>query len=483
MGGVPDGQVIEQDQVLVGGPAPDIEARGGFAHRLDARQGQDGLDQVPFPERRRNPIDRLDRHPLHAHLCGTVIPHRLGGNHGTVELGHPLGHRHVEGAGTVNDHPKRHVFLGELTEMDFIFPIGKSNPVTPLPVGHDISLRLRIIDGDRFQRGSFGQVGDHTRQHGSLSLTQPVLTDLVDLVAILENHGRSIDGRNPGSVTLRIEPPGRKAAGIGGPDGSDAGHRCHGGFSYCRTPFTQPGRQGSRPVPSLDHFHEQGHPRSVREGRRNLPTDSLAFPPVNTGQCASVLEPGYRIVLEQPPGLGEMEILQNLGIIIGILIPDLLSVMVAHFGTEGLLHVAKDGRITVINDLIETTFGINPLVPEIDKKEAIHGKPGYLIPLRDNGKNLPPHFQLLPLRIQVQENIAVQDAIEHDVSMTESRRRPVRRPIITGRKRDSLLASIDERNIIPFPNRVLCGQWQWGKGSQGQQGEKNQFSHLRYSIS
>ena len=205
VGRIPQSHVIEQDEVLVGGAAADIETGRGLPHGFDARQGQDGLDQVSFSEGAGNPVDGLHRNALHTHLGGTVVAHGLRGNDGAVELGNPLGHRHIQGAAAVDHDLQIDVLFRKFTEIQHIVTIRERYPETSLRIRRRIGLRIRVIDRHGLERRTFFQVRHPAGQYGFLATAQPVLADVVNLVPVLENHGRSIDRRGLRFRPLRIE--------------------------------------------------------------------------------------------------------------------------------------------------------------------------------------------------------------------------------------------------------------------------------------
>ena len=87
---VVDRSAVEEDKILVGGAAADVEAAGRFAHRLDARQRHDDLQRVGLAEDHRHVLDDIGLHPLDAQLRRAVVHPALGRHHGAAQRHHGL---------------------------------------------------------------------------------------------------------------------------------------------------------------------------------------------------------------------------------------------------------------------------------------------------------------------------------------------------------------------------------------------------------
>ena len=210
---------VEQDQVLVGGAAADIEAARSLAHRFHARQGHHHLQGVGFTESYRYVLDQVDAHPFDAHLRRTVLRHAFRRDHGSLEGIDFLFHHHVEGAVVIDHQVEKHVFIGKTTETQFIGPARDRNLVESEGVGLGKGPAVLEIDRDARQGLAAGDVAHIAADRRTAALVDAVgIADLIGLV--LEGHDRSligqiflerrIDGRRLARVEIARGKPGGK---------------------------------------------------------------------------------------------------------------------------------------------------------------------------------------------------------------------------------------------------------------------------------
>src|ERR1043165_3479098 len=96
MGGVVDGGIIEEDQVLIGGAAANVEARAGLAYRRDPREGDHGAEDVRFTEDGGHLFYGADVDPCYPHLERLYIGLFFGDYGSGLEAGDELFHFDVQ---------------------------------------------------------------------------------------------------------------------------------------------------------------------------------------------------------------------------------------------------------------------------------------------------------------------------------------------------------------------------------------------------
>ena len=191
---VVDRPAVEQDEVLVGGAAADVEAAGGLAHRFDAGKRHHHLQGIGLAEGHRHVFDQVDAHLLDAHLRGAVLRHALGRHHRSLERIDFLLHHHVERAVIVDHQVKYHVFVGENTESQLVGTRRQRNLVESEGIGLGKGLSVRKIDRNARERLAAGDVAHVAADGGPAGLADAVrVADLVGLV--LEGHDHGLFGQ------------------------------------------------------------------------------------------------------------------------------------------------------------------------------------------------------------------------------------------------------------------------------------------------
>ena len=228
VGRIVDGVSVEQDEVLVGAAAADVEAAGGLAHGLDARKREDRLDHVALTEGGGDLVHRLHTHLLHAHLRIPVLGHALGGNDGFLQHGHLLGQDDVQSAVGMDLDPEGQLLLAVGAEVQDVLSDRQVDAVLAAAVRPGVGLGAVIEDQDPVHRlAGFGF------RHGSMDPARHVPfvlsgdADGVDLVPvggrqgivhILDDDGVRLDflevairqaAPGSGEVRFRDAPPRR----------------------------------------------------------------------------------------------------------------------------------------------------------------------------------------------------------------------------------------------------------------------------------
>ena len=217
--GVVDGAVVEQDEVLVGGAAADVEAAGRLAHGLHARQGEDGLDDVAFAEGARDLVDYLHPDALDAHHGVAVVGDRVGGDHGAREGEDLLFHHDVEHAVVPDLEGQVHVLERVTAEVQEVVADGQGQAVEAGGVGDGVGARPVVVDRHAHEGLAAGDVADVAAEVHFAGTVRAALADLVDLV--LEGH----HGALLGEVLLQAAVVAQAAAAVveiaGGQGGED----------------------------------------------------------------------------------------------------------------------------------------------------------------------------------------------------------------------------------------------------------------------
>ena len=188
VGRVVDGVSVEQDQVLVRAAAADVEAARGLAHALDARKGEDGLDDVPFPEGRRNLVYRLQAHRFHAHLGIPVLGHAFSGNDGFLEHGHLFRHHDIQAAVGKDPDPQGQFFLAVGAEMQVVLSPGQADTVLAAPVGPGVGLRVLVKDDHPVHR--LAGLGFRHGAMDPMGVAPPVLAGMADGIDLVPVGGQ-----------------------------------------------------------------------------------------------------------------------------------------------------------------------------------------------------------------------------------------------------------------------------------------------------
>jgi hypothetical protein len=124
VGGVVHHGVVVEDQVLVGGAAPHVEAVAAFAHGLYAGQGLHHLKDVVFAQGGGHLLHGLDVEPLQAHLHARHVYVFFGLDHHLAQGNYVVVHFHVELAVGVKHHLPLGVFHADALDLEFVPPLG-----------------------------------------------------------------------------------------------------------------------------------------------------------------------------------------------------------------------------------------------------------------------------------------------------------------------------------------------------------------------
>ena len=182
MRGVVDRAVVEQDEVLVRGAAADVEAAGGFAHGLDARQGEHGFDDVSLAEGGRDLVDDFHPHPLQADLGVAVARHGIRGDHGAGQGRDFLLHHDVERTAVPDFEGQVEVFEGVAAEIQLVVADGQGEAVESRGIGDGVGAGLVVVDGHAGHRFAAGDVAHVAADEDLAGAAGARLPDLVDLV-------------------------------------------------------------------------------------------------------------------------------------------------------------------------------------------------------------------------------------------------------------------------------------------------------------
>ena len=144
--GVVQRAVVEQDKVLVGGASADVEAAGSLAHRLDARERQDGLDYVSFAEGGGYLGYDVDPHALQTYLCVAVVGHCVRGDDRSGQGCYLLFHHDVQSAVVINLEVQVHVVEGVAAQAELAVADGQRDAVESVRVGDGIGAAAGVVD-------------------------------------------------------------------------------------------------------------------------------------------------------------------------------------------------------------------------------------------------------------------------------------------------------------------------------------------------
>ena len=188
MVGVEEGAAVEQDQVLVDRAATDIEAGGGFAHGLYARQGQYGLDQVALAESGGDLLDPFELDALQAEAGAPVVGDAFRRDGGCLEGGDLLFHVEVQAPVFMDDDFEGRFFHGIAAESQGIASGGELHPPISVDIGGGIaSVLVRHRDaGDGF---AVGDVADLAMDGGHAGAGPALVADFIDFVEISRRQG------------------------------------------------------------------------------------------------------------------------------------------------------------------------------------------------------------------------------------------------------------------------------------------------------
>ena len=96
--GVEDGHVVQEKEVLVGGSTADVVADGSFPDGGDARQGEEGAEDIGFAEHGGYLSDGADAEFLDTHLHAPDVGFLPGDDDGRLEAADFLLHADVDAA-------------------------------------------------------------------------------------------------------------------------------------------------------------------------------------------------------------------------------------------------------------------------------------------------------------------------------------------------------------------------------------------------
>ena len=188
MAGVVDNGAVEEDEVLIGGAAPDIESVGSLSHRLDAGQGHHHLEDITLSECHRNVLYGIYAYLLYTHLGYFVAGLALRGDNRPGQGEHLLLHIDVESAIRVHHQGEMHVFEGVPAEIEAVFPGGEHYLVESESVGNRID-SLVVIYRNAGKGLAGNGIADIACNSGT---TAPSGTFLAYFVTLVLERGLSI---------------------------------------------------------------------------------------------------------------------------------------------------------------------------------------------------------------------------------------------------------------------------------------------------
>ncbi len=399
---VVDGVPVEEDEVLVGAAAADVESAGSLAHALDAREGQDRLDDVSFPEGRRDLADRLHAHLFHAHLRVPVLGHALGRDDGFLEHRHLVGHHDIQAAVGMNLDAEGEVLFAFGAEIQDVLAAGNADAVLAFPVAAGVSLGgvvkddhpVQRIAGFGFRNGAADGLQGRPLVHGGVA-------DGINLVPVGGEKGAFHildDGR---ILFLLGEIPVRQA--VSGAGKVRLGDLSSGGRVAMGVPGNGFVVQGRGPGGRLEPFVEVA------------PVDFFQRP-----------------VFQNVERFHQEEVVRNIRVERGILVSDEQQAAVVSVEAEKLLHPPEQGSLPVPEDLEESLLRVRiTQVAEVDELLAVHREPGHLVAEHDHGAGLFQglDLQLLLDRIDIHQDVLVQLSVVQDIAPFEFLAVPVIRPV------------------------------------------------------
>ena len=199
--------VVVQDEVLVHRAAADVEARGGLSHRLHARKGQHGLDDIGLTKCSRDFLDAVCLDLFHADACRPVQGNAFGRYGGSLEGDDLLAHLDVQAAVFKHLHFQADVFHGIAAEIQVVVSGGDLHAPEAVTVCHGVSLGLFVKDRDAHQGFGRGFVPDITMDDGFSTLLQVFLvSNLIDFVQVGGGHILFLHGGFRLLGTVFLEP-------------------------------------------------------------------------------------------------------------------------------------------------------------------------------------------------------------------------------------------------------------------------------------
>ena len=163
---VVDGGVVEQNQVLVGGPAAHVQAGAAFAHRLHPRQRQNHAQNVGFAKHRGHLAHGLDVELFQAHLQAGHVLVLLGFHHYFLQRHHVFFHLNVEPAVVAQYHLAARVLDAHAADFQLVRAHGQRQREGPELVGADPDFSRLRVDGGPNHRLARLVVADASGQRG-----------------------------------------------------------------------------------------------------------------------------------------------------------------------------------------------------------------------------------------------------------------------------------------------------------------------------
>ena len=449
MRGVVDGALVEEDQVLVGRAAADVEAAGGLAYRLHAGEGEHRLEDVALAEGGGNLVEGLDAHVLEAHLRRAVVHAGLVGNHGRVELGGLHVHGEVEFAVAVDDYHQVDVFLAGFHEVEHVLAHGQPQLPAAVGAGGGVGAGERIGHHDAWKRFVELAVHDRSvdpcRSGGVLALLSygvnlvaegdveagAGLCQCVGLVPFFEiavgKHRLEVFGLR--GVHCRLADVGAAAL-----DGVPVGHQA---VQHALPALVEEG-EGLVEIGPFGHRHtvEAGCAHVAPElggpGAEQLGDAALAIQFVEAAFFGEHVE-RLGIVVER----------EAVGVVLGVVVADEHAV-VSGAGAETAVDTPQEGAGAVEDHFVEARFGAaDSLVLQVHETDFCPLYPGQLVPFGDAGGvgHVGTHVHQAGGSIHPEEDVFVETAVEHGFARLKTGGIPVR----------GAVECIGRRNSHPSP--------------------------------
>ena len=206
MVGIEHRSVVVQDEVLVHRATADVEARGGLAHRLYARKGQHGLDDIGLTEGGGDLLDAVRLDLFYADARRPVQGDAFGRYGGGLEGDDLFAHLDVQTAVFKYLHFQADVFHGIAAEIQVVVSGGDLHAPEAVAVGHGVGLGLFVKDRDAYHRLGRGLVTDITVNDGLALLQVLFIADLIDFVQIGGRYVLLLEGVIGLLGTALLEP-------------------------------------------------------------------------------------------------------------------------------------------------------------------------------------------------------------------------------------------------------------------------------------